>query len=70
MPPQSSAYSSLYLVKILQVLALFQNVLSNEDIGICKQNVHELIDAIQALLPHLWLPTDQTAKSQLWGWNK
>lgn len=45
----------------MQILALFQNVLSNKDVGVCKQDVHKLIDAIQALLPHLRLPRDQKA---------
>lgn len=39
----------------MHVLTLFQNVLSDKDVGICKQDVHQLIDAVHSLLPHLRL---------------
>lgn len=42
----------------MQVLTLFQNVLSDKDVRVCKQDVHQLIDAVQTLLPHLRLPKE------------
>lgn len=44
-----------WLVNVTQVLTLFQNVLSNKDGGVCKQDVHQLIDAAQTLQPHFRL---------------
>ena len=55
---QLGAESPLYLVCVMQVLTLFQNVLSNKDVRVCKQDVHQLIDAVQTLLPHLRLPRE------------
>ena len=52
---QLAAKSPLYLVCIMQVLTLFQNVLSDKDVRVCKQDVHQLIDAVHSLLPRLRL---------------
>lgn len=58
---QRASNFSLYLVNVVQVLTLLQNVLSNKDVRVCKQDVHQLIDAVQALLPHLRLSREQMA---------
>ena len=49
----------------MQVLTLFQNVLSDKDVRVCKQDVHQLIDAVQTLLPHLRLPEEGSQSVQV-----
>lgn len=38
-----------------QVFAIFSDVLSNEDVVVVEQDVQQLIDALQTLLPHVRL---------------
>lgn len=47
--------SSQYLVSVGQTLAVFGNVLSDENVGVFKQDVQQLVDTVQTLLPHVRL---------------
>lgn len=47
--------SSQYLVRGGQTLAVFGDVLSDEDVGVFKQDVQQLVDTVQTFLPHVRL---------------
>lgn len=44
-----------YLVTGGQTLAVFGDVLSNEDVLVFKQDVQQLVDTVQTFLPHVRL---------------
>lgn len=44
-----------YLVCVGQILAVLSNVLPDEDVVVFKEDVEQLIYAVQALLPHIRL---------------
>ncbi len=44
-----------YLVKVAQILTVFCNVLPDEDVVVVKEDVQQLVDTVEALLPHIRL---------------
>lgn len=48
------------LVRNGQVLAVLDDVFSDEDVGVVEQDVQQLIDALQTLLPHIRLKKGET----------
>lgn len=50
------------LVRDGQVLAVFSDVLSDEDVVVAEQDVQQLVDAVQTLFPHFRLRTEKTER--------
>lgn len=48
-----------YLLSVGQTLAVFGNVLSDEDVGVIKQDVEQLVDTVQTFLPHVRLQSSK-----------